>query len=121
MCNVPEEVREAITVLWDRLRDSPQDDVPWLVQTLNDWKESLPAMPQPDWSQAPEWVEWWAQDSYGQEWGPNMGWYEKEPALCINGSWEMEWGEGMVSSMNAPDLPLGIDWRLTKQRRPSYV
>lgn len=47
--------------------------------------DSLPRAPEPDWSQAPEWAQWWAVDDKGKS-----GWYpESEKPFIAGPSWVM--------------------------------
>lgn len=83
--------------------------------------DSAQEMPrvQPDWSSAPEWAEWWAVDC-----GGGAGWYESEPELDHSGFWDRLVGMdgkciGKTNGAGDIDIPLGVDWRLLKQRRPA--
>lgn len=64
----------------------------------------------PDWSQAPEWAEWWAVDADGQ-----VLWLTKQPFILGAG-----WANpgGVTRRAESINLPLGVDWRTTLQRRP---
>ena len=72
------------------------------------------AAPEPDWSQAPPWANWWAvEHAYG-----SLGmayWFANEPVLQYS-----EWSDfpGTKALYNPVDLPLGIDWRTTLTKRP---
>jgi hypothetical protein len=69
-----------------------------------------PAAPQPDWSKAPEWAQWWAVDSNGEAY-----YYEVEPGLAA-ATWAVASMERFVS---AGKVELhGRNWRLTAQQRP---
>lgn len=77
--------------------------------------------PRPDWSSAPDWSTWWTVDPNGYE-----CWYQEEPILSLTISYSgwipqtlhgvqlgnMLWGADI-------DIPLGIDWRLLKEKRPA--
>lgn len=73
--------------------------------------DAQPEAPEPDWSTAPEWAQWWAVDTDGV-----ACWYVSEPN--INGAvwaptddlWHLT--QGLVA------LPIGVDWRTTLRKRP---
>lgn len=73
----------------------------------------VPMRPVPDWSKAPEWAQWWAIDP-----DCNVTWHKKEPEV-IFWYWFSEGGETDVG--NFVDIPLGIDWRTLKEKRPDAV
>lgn len=66
-------------------------------------------VPRPDWSQAPEWAQWWTVDVYGRE-----TWHMREPELR-GYQWRPTYG---YKCSRQVDIPLGIDWRLLKTERP---
>lgn len=68
--------------------------------------------PAPDWSQAPAWSNWWAMDA-----NTSSYWYEYEPEASIYG-WADENGR-VEYDKHDNELPLGVDWRLLKERRPA--
>lgn len=78
-------------------------------------------VPRPDWSQAPDWANWWAVDPNGY-----ACWYQEEPVLSLTVGycgWVAKTING-VQQGNALwaqelDLELGIDWRLLKMERPT--
>lgn len=79
------------------------------------WNRRYPVYPDPDWSHAPEWAQWWAVDSSCMAY-----WYQTQPTM-VPGMWYCPKGHGHWSCMvgDEPiDLPLGCDWRLTLRRRP---
>lgn len=85
----------------------------WVGLLPNGWRVCKPVeVPHADWSKAPEWVMWWAVDAEGQSW-----WYEEEPSLG-----DIGWYNG-GESVEAEwiDIPLGIDWRTLKERRPELA
>ena len=71
---------------------------------------------EPDWSNAPEWSQWYAIDANGA-----ATWSEEEPFFSSTGKfpenfWDMN---GNYYIEREPvRLPLGIDWRLCKWQRP---
>lgn len=66
--------------------------------------------PKADWSQAPAQAMWWCVDPDGDE-----AWHELEPKV-LGRSWGSA-GDCVVSDERI-DIPLGIDWRLLKEKRP---
>lgn len=68
------------------------------------------ALPAPDWADAPEWAMWWAVGADQRGF-----WFEKEPTVVFD-YWLTE--DSLSERCGFPVLPLGVDWRLTKQRRP---
>jgi hypothetical protein len=125
MCNIPEagEFHDYHTYMLTVMETEPHhehfdgDDYEDLINFLLDKLRSQPTAPEPDWSIAPKWAEWWAQDSSTFPLGKNAGWYEAQPNCGDNGQW---WNDrpGMVQNMRVDDLPLGIDWRTTLRKRP---
>lgn len=120
MCNVPNEVITSIyrlvashAGLWiDRKdREDVRRKADEGAEILNSWVISLPVAPEPDWSTAPEWAMWWAcsPGGFGRC-------FEVEPSV--------EWDEWTVPfrTREQPSgyigLPIGIDWRTTKRKRP---
>jgi hypothetical protein len=75
--------------------------------------DALPDMPTPDWSQAPDWAQWWCVDTDGTTY-----WYELEPKIGVGGWWHKEIQPQWVAKDKEIDLALGVDWRQTLQRRP---
>ena len=79
----------------------------------------LPTAPEPDWSQAPEWAEWWAVDGAVEPCeNSNSCWFENEPTQGDNATWWITVERGMSQSDRVVDLPIGIDWRTTLRKRP---
>jgi hypothetical protein len=86
-------------------------------------QKSLSVAPEPDWSTAPEWAQWWAVNSDGA-----AMWYEHKPHLVhvthsvFGGfmTWVPEGGQGKWdrSSNVTMSLPVGLDWRLFRYQRP---
>lgn len=67
-------------------------------------------MDKPDWSEAPEWAEWLAQDRDGQ-----WGWYEVEPRQSpYADTWFWEDGEWE----EAADHAMNENWTSTLEQRP---
>ena len=72
------------------------------------------SQPQPDWSSAPEWAQWWSVDADGEA----TFWQNKPDVIYIRGMWHDD-GECLVAC--DLDLPIGIDWRTTLRQRPTEV
>lgn len=80
----------------------------------------LVAWPRPDWSQAPEWAQWWAVDPTG--WAC---WYQEEPILMVTVTYA-GWVAKTVNGIQIGaalwageiEIPTGIDWRTLKEKRP---
>jgi len=110
--SIPDEVRTAILNCTKLVRNRgfPGDLVDVIM--LLDWLQSQPTAPEPDWSQAPEWAQWWAFDTH------NVGfWYAEEPHVMA-GKWESNHGMIVWDGAYSDDLPIGIDWRTTLRKRP---
>ena len=87
------------------------EDVETIAKLLNAYDEL-----EPDWSNAPEWAQWYAIDASSYVNGNSPAcFYADEPQL--NGC---EWYSKTGYHIEADDvkLPLGIDWRLCKWQRP---
>lgn len=78
--------------------------------------DAQPAMPRPDWTQAPEWATWWAVDADGYAW-----WYRYEPQQDATSWYDDEsfsaHGKSFKNAYHV-DIPLGVDWRTLKFKRP---
>lgn len=70
---------------------------------------------QPDWSKAPEWAQWWTVNPTGL-----VSWSETEPVPTSVGfgHWDVRISGARWEVKGVIDIPLGIDWRTLKQRRP---
>lgn len=80
----------------------------------NVYEEASSDTPKPDWSQAPEWANWWAVDGNGATW------YEYEPIADRLGDWTVgnDWDDmGQWDSAGDIEIPIGIDWRTLKEQR----
>ena len=79
-------------------------------QVLKDW--------QPDWSQAPEWSNWWAMDGCSRV----ASWYNSEPFLDDDSEVESEWNIYLKTNteayMRAPSFGYTGDWRESLRKRP---
>lgn len=80
------------------------------------------ATPEPDWSQMQDWVQWWTVDPNGC-----VGYFEYEPMLRETGGagrggwlWNLS-GKWTKDAEPRIDIPIGVDWRTLKRRRPRSV
>lgn len=75
------------------------------------------ALVKPDWATAPEWARWWAVDADGQS-----TWFATEPHVntgnIVCWTWNYDDIAGYMQVGDLINLPLGYDWRLSKQQRP---
>ena len=76
------------------------------------WLDSLPAAPEPDWSEAPENAMFYTLDCGGLE-----EWWADKPHVYY-ALWVTERTVKPLKEGNRVDLPLGIDWRTTLRERP---
>lgn len=112
---IPDDVRTFMRVMADWYMDEegapePSGQMANAVATLA-WLDAQPAAPEPDWTQAPEWAQWWAVQASGF-----AKWYQDKPAIEW-GDWRVPWNMFTQSAGDA-NLPLGSDWRMTLRRRP---
>ena len=64
---------------------------------------------QPDWSQAPDWANWWAVDGFDRAY-----WFEDSPKLnIIDDTWDNHYRDKM-----AGDYGYTGDWRNSLRKRP---
>ncbi len=117
MIYVPDEVLLAIYRLgsWaveqaGNTSDEEYGDLSREWKIVEVWIDGLPAMPQPDWDEAPESAGWHAIDPDGLGY-----WFPAEPFTAF-GTWYIESGREKKSGYYT--LPLGIDWRQTLTKRP---
>jgi len=83
----------------------------WLMAQLAEAKRWEP---NPDWSTAPVWAQWWAVDA--NEWA---AWFSGEPKLDDE---HPEWHTfSQCRNAGCCELPVGIDWRTTLRQRPSVA
>lgn len=76
--------------------------------------DNLPQPPEPDWSQAPDWAQWWAVDADG-----TAVWYEAEPFVSDPFMWDWNYTPHTQNKIDKIlHIPIGIDWRTTLRRRP---
>lgn len=70
---------------------------------------------QPDWSQAPEWANWWAMDKSGQG-----IWHNLEPSRDQSvAEWVIDFSGGSDFSYKvSPDFNYTGDWRDSLRKRP---
>lgn len=102
----------------EKLRDSV-GEVPWgikvsrigLHRRLTRILDAHPAVPPPDWSKVPEWAEWVTVDADGRVYH-----FEAEPEVFAGDGFF--YSDSEQKSADIIDIPLGIDWRTLKWRRP---
>ena len=69
---------------------------------------------QPDWSQAPEWANWWAMDE-----NKNTRWIYSELEQPYTGDAYLRWfAVGRFDSEDAPSFGYTGDWRESLRKRP---
>lgn len=87
--------------------------------TMQEGDTPVAATPQPtpDWSQAPEWAQWWSMDQDGKQ-----QWWEKKPVLDDRYAWWLyDWSHFTTYRHKRVEFrpdENGIDWRETLQQRP---
>lgn len=69
---------------------------------------------QPDWSQAPDWANWWAQDKSGF-----CAWHKLEPSreqsMC---EWVVDFSGGGDGFTGSPTFGYQGDWKDSLRKRP---
>jgi len=70
---------------------------------------------QPDWSQAPEWANWWAMDKNGKGF-----WHSLTPSRDQSmADWVVDFSSGIDFSYKvSPDFNYTGDWRNSLRKRP---
>ena len=69
---------------------------------------------QPDWSQAPDWANWWAMDE-----NKNTRWIYSELEQPYTGDTYLRWfAVGRFDSADAPSFGYTGDWRESLRKRP---
>ena len=69
---------------------------------------------QPDWSQAPDWANWWAMDK-----NKNTRWIYSELEQPYTSDIFLRWcAVGMFNSADAPSFGYTSDWRESLRKRP---
>ena len=73
---------------------------------------------QPDWSQAPDWANWWAMDGFSKK----ANWYIDKPYIDDDSEVESEWNIDLKTNtetyMQAPPFNYQGDWRNSLRKRP---
>ena len=73
---------------------------------------------QPDWSQAPEWANWWAMDGFSKK----ANWYIDKPYLDDDSEVELEWNIDLKINtetyMHAPSFNYQGIWQDSLRKRP---
>ena len=112
---IPDDVRYALDIMlkhYDGTWGSwPSAELH--IGQMRNWLDTLPQLPEPDWTQAPEWAMWWAMDADGEPF-----WMEDEPAH-FDGVWACDGRDMYDPSISSQKMVLGIDWRLTLAARPA--
>jgi len=73
---------------------------------------------QPDWSQAPDWANWWAMDGFSKK----ANWYIDKPYLDDDYEIESEWNIDLKTNtetyMCAPSFNYQGNWQDSLRKRP---
>lgn len=73
---------------------------------------------QPDWSQAPDWANWWAMDGFSKK----ANWYIDKPYLDDDSEVELEWNIDLKTNtetyMCAPSFNYQGNWQDSLRKRP---
>ena len=73
---------------------------------------------QPDWSQAPDWANWWAMDGFSKK----ANWYIDKPYLDDDSEFESEWNIDLKTNtetyMRAPSFNYQGSWQDSLRKRP---
>lgn len=96
----PEKIERA-------MREDPELNALFEAQ---EYLAALSQAPEPDWSQSPSRAEWWSVYPSGL-----ANWSVAEPKLAKRGGWHIE---GVSWTAGEIDIPIEVDWRILKQRRP---
>jgi hypothetical protein len=79
---------------------------------MNEYTSEQPQYPEPDWTTAPEWANWWAIDKDGE-----TAWYEKAPYIHPGDAGWSSQGIGWEDAERT-SLPPGCKWHMTLRQRP---
>lgn len=121
---IPEDVREVVLdalysykAIAQGIQDvtgESREDVLAAVDAALAWLDAQPEAPEPDWTTAPDWAQWWAVDADGLAY-----WYGIVPPTLspTHDMWDTG-PDGFDTPIGYIDLPLGIDWRTTLRTRP---
>lgn len=105
----------------DKRKSKPE--LPSLQQTFIDGVEQPRYAPscdewQPDWSQAPEWANWWAMDGFSEK----ANWYIDKPYLDDDSKVESEWNIDLRANaktyIQAPSFDYQGNWQDSLRKRP---
>jgi len=120
---IPDDVREIIERLvqesWDKAVSMQRHAA--VHQAIEDkyklrrWLDSLPAAPEPDWSDVDEAILYHAIAQNGAGYYHEQKPYMEDVYYWRGGYWE---SDGVQMASNITVLPIGIDWRTTLRRRP---
>lgn len=74
---------------------------------------------QPDWSQAPDWANWWAIDGFGDK---KANWYRDKPYLdddsLIEDEWNIDLDSQRDSFVKAQSFGYNGHWKDSLRKRP---
>ena len=118
MCNMPDDVREALRVILLRwaMKHDGNEEVDKRMVTISDWLDAQPTAPMPDWSQAPVWAICGAIDPDGQiVWASSELMYDTTYWFHDHSHYSVD---GCCKRGGYVSLPLGCDWRTTLRKRP---
>ncbi len=109
---IPEDIKEIIKLL-TKTSSAQMIFKPESLQAVCDCIDNLPTIPEPDWIHADGWVTCRTIDPDGDAF-----WWEREPYVH-GATWQSTDEENLLSMYAGHvELPLGIDWRLTLQKKP---
>jgi len=117
---IPDEEREA---MWMALNHAIEDfgmtgDRYEHFEAALAWLDAQPEAPEPDWTTAPDWAQWWAVQPSGVAY-----WFRRRP-MTFSDETTSQWvahrsAEGDLCELldTETGLQRGIDWRTTLRRR----
>lgn len=114
--NAPlKEVSNAISTAW-QYADAMQAEAD--KRECKERPEVLTEEWQPDWSQAPEWANWWAMDGFSEK----ANWYIDKPYLDDDSKVESEWNIDLRANaktyIQAPSFGYQGNWQDSLRKRP---
>ena len=132
--NAPlEEVSNAISTAWqyaDAMQaEADKRKVAGVPEAIRERHDFTPAINkgferasqvewQPDWSQAPEWANWWAMDGFSEK----ANWYIDKPYLDDDSKVESEWNIDLRANaktyIQAPSFNYQGNWQHSLRKRP---
>lgn len=109
-CRSPKLKDEVLVYKWQASGRAPYAEDPSPIDILH-------ADYEPDWSEAPEWAQWYSVDSNGSAY-----WRSLEPNLRYSTFWASPDGTQelpMCESVNTDSFPMAnINWKETLRKRP---